>query len=419
MQKKIQLLKWVAPMLTILVLGVAGVTGPLQPTKADSSGGSCQLTWNSGITLNPGNVPSEVQTALSSAHLTNCTQQHTSCTLVQGSGNTTLNYDNLRGSSDTLISNLEKDNINLNCDSANGGSFFSNNFSNSNLVVNNSSSNTCDSGNTNSNGVNNNSGGSSKSNNCHFNSKPPDGSCELAWKDGGGGGTTLDASQVTDQGLQKTLGNYQLWCAGSQTSCKLAPSSSNNGINSGDPKLNLDNVAVSPYVHDGLLNKYGLDCGASSASNGNGDGNGNGNNPSIEGTNQQGTRVRPQINNLVCGANSPHDKTNRVQGHYSIQIGGWPPCNSVLWSFSATQGRTCTFSVPFYQGGHAWVMNVFKDGPTGRDVAYLITSNFTTPPIDNVSQIAVSMAQNDAQFGNSGDLTGNELDVGLITYSCN
>jgi len=238
MRKKIQLLKWAVPLLVLLVVVVAAFSGNLHATKADSSQGSCQLTWNSEITLNPGNAPQDVQTALSGAHLTNCTQPHTSCTLVQGSGDTTLNFDNIRASSPTLVSNLEADNINLNCNGVPINERFS------------STSTQCD-----------NTGSTLSDSACDSNTPDPSpGSCQLAWINGGGGSVTLDASQVTDQGLQTTLGDYNLKCAAdvSASSCTLIPGEGNED---GDTILDLANVQNrSSWIYQQLVDQYGLNC---------------------------------------------------------------------------------------------------------------------------------------------------------------
>src|SRR5437764_10696959 len=116
MQKKIQLLQLALPLLTLFVIGIASFNGKLSVAKANSAGGSCQLTWNSSYTkLNLDKSLQDVKTALSTASLTNCTRPYTSCTLVRGSGDTQLDFENIRSTSPELVKNLENDDLALNC----------------------------------------------------------------------------------------------------------------------------------------------------------------------------------------------------------------------------------------------------------------------------------------------------------------
>ncbi len=243
MQKKMQLLKWAIPLFALLIVGGTAFTGTLASTHANSAG-SCQLTWDNGPTkLTFGQVDQSVIDALRGASLTNCTQSYTSCTLVQGSGDTELNFENIRASSPVLVSNLENDDLSLNCH----GSGFTKNFIFA--TSDNSSSTSCV--------TSDNSGPNSS---CDSNTPPPrSGSCQVAWIDGGGGDVDLDPSQVTDSGLLKTLADYNLKCASDvdASSCTLIPGAND----SGDTDLDLRNVKNrSPWVYQQLDGKYGLNC---------------------------------------------------------------------------------------------------------------------------------------------------------------
>ena len=246
MQKKMQLLKWAMPLFTLLIVGGIAFSGTLLPTKADSAD-SCQLTWNSSATkLTFGQVDQSVIDALQGANLTNCTQPYTSCTLVHGFGDTQLNFDNILTSSPTLVSNLEHDDLSLNCNRSD----FTKRFSFSDNGSSSSSSTDCV--------TSENSGPDSD---CNTNTPPPQsGSCQLAWIDGGGGDVDLDASQVTDQGLQQTLAGYNLKCAddaNASSSCTLVPGEND----SGDTDLDLRNVQNrSPWIYGKLVDQYGLNC---------------------------------------------------------------------------------------------------------------------------------------------------------------
>jgi hypothetical protein len=103
---------------------------------------------------------------------------------------------------------------------------------------------------------------------------PPAGTCELTWKDGGGGDVTLGLLYVTDQSLKDTLQGYNLLCNGINTSmCTLIPTSfgATNGT-----RLDLANIEKSsPWIYQKMNGQYNLGCGTNS---GNGDNSGqNGN----------------------------------------------------------------------------------------------------------------------------------------------
>lgn len=243
MQKKTQLLRCVVPLLILLAAMVTTFGGNINTTEADSSQGSCQLTWNGSTTLNFGNVPSDVRTALSTAHLKNCTQPYSSCTLIQGSGTTALKFDNIKSSRPTLVQNLEHDNLSLNCQGGRNSRF------NRNLLPNSNPGTQC-----------NNAGSQLPNSDCNSNTPLPiTGACQLSWQQGGGGIVTLDTSEVTDQGLEKTLEDYNLRCADdvNSSSCTLV-----SGANdSGDTILDLANVQNrSPWIYQQLVDKYGLNC---------------------------------------------------------------------------------------------------------------------------------------------------------------
>jgi len=88
---------------------------------------------------------------------------------------------------------------------------------------------------------------------------PPQGSCQLAWINGGGGTVALDVRNVgNDQGLRSTLGGYNLRCAADvkASSCTLTPGTNDSG------NTNLDLVNVinrSPWIYQ-HLGQFGLNC---------------------------------------------------------------------------------------------------------------------------------------------------------------
>lgn len=117
MEKKATLLlKWGRAVIVLLGVMVFAIGGNFHIAKADTTQ-TCQLSWfGTGVQLNMGTVPQDIQTALTGAHLTNCTNAaDTSCTLVQGGGDTALNFDNIQSTSGVLITSLKSDHIGLNC----------------------------------------------------------------------------------------------------------------------------------------------------------------------------------------------------------------------------------------------------------------------------------------------------------------
>ncbi len=104
---------------------------------------------------------------------------------------------------------------------------------------------------------------------CNTNTPDPlQGSCQLAWTNGGGGTVALDARNITDKALHSTLGGYNLRCAADVkvSSCTLV-------TGNGNTKLDLANIINrSPWIYKQLINdKFsGLNCnkqGASTSTN--------------------------------------------------------------------------------------------------------------------------------------------------------
>jgi hypothetical protein len=103
---------------------------------------------------------------------------------------------------------------------------------------------------------------------------PPAGTCELTWKDGGGGNITLSLSYVTDQDLKDVLqgkddkSGYNLLCNGVNTTmCTLLPTSfgATNGT-----RLDLANIeTASSWIYGKMNGQYNLGCGTTSGSSGN------------------------------------------------------------------------------------------------------------------------------------------------------
>ncbi len=96
---------------------------------------------------------------------------------------------------------------------------------------------------------------------------PSQGSCQLAWINGGGGTVALDVSKVgDDQGLRSTLGGYNLRCAADvkATSCTLTPGANDSG------NINLDLANVmnrSPWIYQHLNGQFGLSCNTTTSTN--------------------------------------------------------------------------------------------------------------------------------------------------------
>src|SRR5437660_511903 len=115
MQKKTQLLKWAVRLLALLVVGMVSFSGKLPITQAVSTG-SCHLVYgsNGNTPLDSSQVPDDhgLQKTLKQQYTLTCDSPHTSCTLVLGSGDTTLDKTNLSGSS-YLSTDLQG--YNLNC----------------------------------------------------------------------------------------------------------------------------------------------------------------------------------------------------------------------------------------------------------------------------------------------------------------
>ena len=93
---------------------------------------------------------------------------------------------------------------------------------------------------------------------------PPDGTCELTWKTGGGGNITLYANYVTDAGLKQTLQDYNLLCgtnSKAKTLCILMPNSADSSATPDSlTPLSLTNLTTSPnnstWVYSHLIGQY-------------------------------------------------------------------------------------------------------------------------------------------------------------------
>jgi len=100
---------------------------------------------------------------------------------------------------------------------------------------------------------------------------PYSGTCELTWKDGGGGNVPLDFTYVTDAGLKGTLQGsndktgYNLLCTDVNASmCFLVPSNNDPHV-ANETTLYLENLLhtepkPSTWIHDQLNNFYTLNC---------------------------------------------------------------------------------------------------------------------------------------------------------------
>src|SRR5579872_7204290 len=214
MQKKTQLLKWAVQLLALLVVGMVSFSGKLPITQAVSTD-SCHLVFgsNGNTPLDSSQVPDDtgLQKTLKQQYTLTCDSPHTSCTLVLGSGDTTLDKTNLSGSP-YLSTNLQG--YNLNCQGSQTPPTIGGNPSSTNT-------------------------GST-------------GSCHLVF--GSSGNTPLDSSQVPDDtGLQKTLKQqYSLTCDNPHTSCTLI-------LGSGNTTLDKTNLSGSSYLSTGLQG-YNLNC---------------------------------------------------------------------------------------------------------------------------------------------------------------
>jgi hypothetical protein len=78
---------------------------------------------------------------------------------------------------------------------------------------------------------------------------PPAGTCELTWKNGGGGNITLYSNYVTDAGLKQTLQDYNLLCSANVkvvSGCILMPNSTVSSVSSTSlTPLYLENIRTS------------------------------------------------------------------------------------------------------------------------------------------------------------------------------
>jgi len=312
MQKNTQLLKWALLLLILPVIGVASLSGKLSVAQADttapSSPGSCQLSWKgpnggggttnldfSKVTDDGLKKTLEGQgTPPGPGYNLKCAEQHTSCQLVPGSssGSIKLDLTNIQTSSQWLHDTLNSNKYSLSCDGSQLTKQLSKQKSKAKKAKKakkaSSSNTTCLGGSTptdpnaptnptavalppgstppstvNVNGNSSSPSGNSLPNSdCNSNTPAPSaGSCQVAWKTGGGGTTNLDLDQVTDTGLQQTLsgtgtGNppgYNLKCADQHTDCELIRGS-------GDTPLDLANVQNrSPWIYQQLVG-YSLKC---------------------------------------------------------------------------------------------------------------------------------------------------------------
>ena len=180
-------------------------------TSNTASTGSCHLVFgSSGNTpLDSSQVPDDhgLQKTLKQQYTLTCDSPHTSCTLVLGSGDTTLDKTNLSGSP-YLSTGLQG--YNLNCQGNNIAGL-------------------------------------------------QGGSCQLVR--GTSGITRLDTDQVKDKKLAAALkkGNgYSLNnCSEQHSSCELI-----SGISKGDTLLDLSNISTTSSLYKKLSNKYSLKCKA-------------------------------------------------------------------------------------------------------------------------------------------------------------
>ncbi|GHO94163.1 hypothetical protein KSF_042110 [Reticulibacter mediterranei] len=90
---------------------------------------------------------------------------------------------------------------------------------------------------------------------------PPAGTCELTWKNGGGGNIALYANYVTDAGLKQTLQDYNLLCGTGvkvTSGCILMPNSNVSALPAASQTpLYLVNIqATSPWVYSHLNGQY-------------------------------------------------------------------------------------------------------------------------------------------------------------------